>query len=78
MEKKKETFDGVLLKSAVMEGEPLVFRTSNPALMLQTSCVQKIIAQGSDLQCGTYLVVETRNTIYTLLHAKRFAPRPGI
>lgn len=72
MEKKNKTFDGVLLKNAVIVGDPLVFETSNPPLTRQTSRVQKVVAQGTDLRCGSYLVIETSNTIYTLLHVKWF------
>lgn len=72
MEKKNKTFDGVLLKNAVIMGDPMVFETSNPPLTLQTSRVQKVIAQGTDPQCGNYLVVETKNTIYALTHVEWF------
>lgn len=70
MEKKNKTFDGVLIKNGVIVGDPLVFETSNPPLTLQTSRVQKVIAQGTDPQCGSYLVIETNHTIYTLLQVK--------
>lgn len=68
MGKPREAFDEVILRSKVAVGSNLVFDTKQPPQRISTSCVEKVLAQGSSAEKGAYLEVQTRNTVYTLTH----------